>query len=199
MYADLAVELKTGVQSNTLKIALADYLTNSAVPANLALAGKPLAGYAGQAVGAANFPSGTVVVYLHIVSDEISIYVYGKSIPQLKDQCTKSLKQLKRISGVKISKASASIMIPINGTDVDILTGQEGSWFRAFWEALKDKATSKLIPAAVVVGLSLAYFVPTSPPVATSIIAIAATAVGVLAEAGYSAWSTESWTWKESK
>jgi hypothetical protein len=199
VYADLAVELKAAVLSNTLRTALSTYVGNSAVAPNLALAGTPLEGYAGQAVGAANFPPGTVVVFLHTANNQLTVYVQGKTIPQLKGQCVKSLTELKRIAGLRVSKASASIMIPVDGTDLDILTGEESSWLRAFWQGLKEKLTSKVVPAAVSAVIAVIYFAPSETPVAAAIIALVATFVGVLAEAAHSAWTRQAWTWKESK
>ncbi|WP_157382670.1 hypothetical protein [Burkholderia ubonensis] len=199
MYAELNVLLKSGVQPATISGPLATYFGNSQIAPSIALAGTPIAGYANLAVGAASFPSGAVVAYLCTANDEISVYVFGKTIPQLKEHCAKAVKQLKKMRGIKVAKASASVLVPINGTDTDILTGDERSWFSPFWDALLDKSISKLIAACVSSGLAVLIFTLTGTPAINGLIGLAATAIGVVFEAVHSAWRSESWSWKESQ
>jgi len=199
VYAELNVELKSGVQPGNISRPLASHFGNSQISVDDALANTPIAGYANQGVGAASFPSGAVVVYLCIANDEISVYVYGKTIPQLKEQCNKAMKLLRKIKGVKVAVASASVLVPINGTDVDILTGEEVSWLVLFRDALLDKSISKLITAAVNSGLAVWFFTSTTTPAIGALIGLAATMVGVICEAIHSACGAESWCWKESK
>lgn len=199
MYAELNVALAAGVEPNTVRDALKRHFGSSTVEPNDALQGTPIAGYVAQAVGAAEFPNGIVVIYLCIARDEILVYVYGRTISKIKAHCAKAVKLIKKINGVKISTASASILIPVNGTDVDLLTGAEGSWFGAFWGALVDKIFSKFAAAAVNAGLAYIVFPSSSNPLLSALVGVGATAVGVVVEASYAAWLSESWSWKESQ
>lgn len=199
MYAELRVVLKAGVQPEIIRGPLAKYFGQSRIEVVEALADTPIATYANQGVGAASFPSGAIVAFLCTANDEISVYVFGKSIPQLKDQCSKSLKPLRKIEGVKISSASASILVPLNGTDTDILTGVEISWWALFGDALLDKSISKLISAAATAALAVWLLNTTATPTISALIGLAATTISVLFEAIHSACGAESWCWKESK
>jgi hypothetical protein len=90
-------------------------------------------------------------------------------------------------------------MIPISGTDVDILTGTKGSWINTFWASFKEKSVAKLVPSAVVASLAIYYFVPGTPAISSALIALVATLVGIVAEAVLASRATEAWNWKESK
>lgn len=199
MYAELNVSLAVAVEPKSIERSLATHFGNSAVDPALALVDKPIAGYVKQAVGAAKFPTGVEVIYLCTASDEILVHVYGKTIPKLKEHCSKAVKQLKKFGALKVVNATASILVPINGTDVDLLTGVEETWVGSFWDALVDKAVSKFVAAVINAGLAYRYFPVSSNPFLSALIGLGATAVGVVVEAAYAAWLSESWSWKESK
>lgn len=199
MYAELNVSLKSPTESSTLSTALKHNLGRSAIPPQSAVASTPLVGYVQQVVGAASFPDGTVVIYFHLTLDEIMIYVLGKSIPQIKGRCAKVLKQLGDIASVRLKSASARIMIPISGTDVDIFTGAKVSWISTFWASFKEKLVAKVVPSAVIASIAIYYFVPGTPAISSAIIALIATLVGAVAEAVLASRGTETWNWKESK
>jgi hypothetical protein len=199
VYAELNISLKSPTDSDTLANALKHSLGLSAIAPQAAVVSTPLVGYVQQAVGAASFPDGTVVIYFHLTLDEIMIYVLGKSIPQIKGRCSKVLKQVADIVPVRLKGASARIMIPISGTDVDILTGAKASWLNAFWASFKEKSLGKLVPSVVVAALAIYYFVPGAPAISSAVIALVATLVGVVMEAVLAARGTEPWKWKESQ
>lgn len=199
MYAELNVSLAAAVQPASISSSLAKHFGKSAINPASALQNTPISGYVNQAVGAAAFPTGVIVVYLCTASDEVLVHVYGKTIPQLKEHCAKAVKQLNKISSVKVVNSNASILVPINGTDVDLLAGQEASFFKTFWDALVDKSISKLAAAAINAGLAYRYFPLSSNPLMSALIGLGATAIGVVVEAAYAAWLSESWSWKESK
>lgn len=199
MYAELNVSLAAAVQPASISQSLARHFGKSAIPPASALANTPISGYANQAVGAAAFPTGVVVIYLCTASDEVLVHVYGKTIPQLKEHCAKAVKQLKKIGAVKVANSNASILVPVNGTDIDLFTGKEDSWVGAFWDALVDKAISKLAAVGINAGLAYIYFPLSSNPLLSALIGLGATAVSVVVEAAYAAWLSESWSWKETK
>lgn len=199
VYAELNVSLKSPVVSTTLSYTLQANLGKSAIPAAAAVASTALVGYVHQVVGAAAFPDSTMVVYLHITADEIMVYVFGPSIPQIKQRCAWVLKQLERFPALSLGEASARILVPINGTDEALFTGKRVSWLKVFWDAIKEKSLTKIVPSAVGVALVIYNFVPSSAPVLSAIIGLVAAAIGAVAEALWSAWITESWKWKESK
>lgn len=156
--------------------------------------------YVSQAVGAAAFATGVVVVYLCMTGDEVLVLVYGSTIPQLKQHCAKALKVLESVPGLKVSSASASVLMANEaGTDVDLLSGERRGWWAAFQSTLLDKAISKLVAVAVNGGLAFMLFPALSTQVQSALIAMIATAIAVCIEAAYEAHSTESWRWKESK
>lgn len=199
MYADLRVNLKWGVSPVEIKRQLASYLSEASITPAEAVTGTALANYAKLVVGAARFPSDIKVIYLCSVEDVIQVSVYGNSVPQLKMHCIEALKQLRKVRGVKVSKASASILIPDEGTDVDILSGQEAPRLKLFKDALVDRWVSKGITAVVNVTGALIIFKPTDNPALTAAIGLAATVVGIFFEAIHSTLRAESWSWKESK
>lgn len=198
MYAELNVSFKSAVNSATISAELKAYLGNSAVPSPIAVAGTRLAAFVHNVVGAARFPDGVLIIYLHMPADEIVVHVEGISIPQIKSQCDKILKQLRNIKSMSIVTATARIMIPMNGTDEDILTGEGTTWRSAFWDSLKEKLVSKVIPPAMVAALAIYYFAQPNTPIVSAFIALAATTVGVLFEAALAARSIKTWKWKES-
>ncbi len=199
MYAEVRVSLAKAVQSTSISTPLARHFGNSAITPALALANTPIAGYVNQAVGAAAFPPGVIVIYLCTASDEVLVHVYGKTIPQLKEHCAKAVKQLKKINAVKVANSTASILVPINGTDVDLLAGTEASWWDSFWHFLVDKMISKLVAAAINAALAYWYLPSSSSQFTSALIGLAATAISVLAEATHASWLSKSWSWKESK
>jgi hypothetical protein len=199
LYAELNLSLAAAVLPASISKSLASHFGKSAINPAFALANRPIAGYSNLAVGAAAFPTGVVVVYLCTASDEVLVHVYGKTIPQLKEHCAKAVKQLKKDKVVKITHSNASILVPINGTDVDLLAGIEKSWFGSFWDALIDKSISKLVTAVINAWLAYTYFQSLSTPLLSALIGVGATAIGVVIEAAYAAWLSESWCWKESK
>lgn len=198
MYAEISMSLKSAVSSGTLSSALKNSLGTSAIPAASAVASTPWASFEHQVVGAASFPNGTVVAYLHIEPlNDVLISVQGTSIRQIKETCTKVVKQVESFRFLSVGSVSARLMVPLNGSDTDILTGQKVSWLNVFWESCKQNFLVKLVPALASVGL-LIFFIPASPSIASAFIAVAATLVSIVADAAWASRKAESWKWQES-
>jgi len=199
VYANLRIYLKSGVDRTAITRKLSSFFGNSSITPMEALEGTNLTDYAHLIIGSAKFPPGIKVIYLHLTNDEIQISVYGKSLAQIKTHCTNALKRLKKISEIKISNISASILITHDGTDIDILSGKEASPFRLFLSALTDRWTSKGVAAAVNAGGAALIFKSTENPLISATIGFVATLVGIVFEAIHHAWQAESWSWSESK
>ncbi|MFJ5296712.1 hypothetical protein ACIQAL_09330 [Pseudomonas sp. NPDC088368] len=199
MYAELNVLLRSGVNSASIRQQLAKYLGNTAISANDAVENTSLAAYHGLVVGAAAFPSDSKVIYLCLVENEVQVYIFAKTISQIKEHCAKAVKQLKKMHGLEIKKSSATILIPDNGTDIDILIGDERGWFSTFTSALFERWFSKGLTAAVNATGAVIIFKAAENPAISAVIGLIATAVGIVFESLHSAWRVESWSWKESK
>jgi hypothetical protein len=199
VYANLRIYLKSGVNRTDIKRQLSAYLNDTSLTPAEAVEGTDLTAYAKLVVGAARFPSDIKVIYLCLADDEIQISVYGKSIPQIKTHCSNSLKRIRKMSKIKISNVSASILISYDGTDIDILAGKETSWLKLFFSALADRWLSKGITALLNAGGAYLIFKSSENPTISAAIALVATAVGILFEAIHSASRAESWSWSESK
>ena len=199
MYAELNVLLKSGVNPASVKQQLSKYLGNTAIATDDAVEHTPIAAYHRLVVGAAAFPSDSKVIYLCLVENEVQVYIFAKTISQIKEHCAKAVKQLKKMHGLEIKKSSATIMIPDNGTDIDILIGDEKPWSSTFISALFERWISKGLTAAVNAGGAVFIFKIAENPAISAVIGLIATAVGIIFESIHSAWRAESWSWKESK
>ena len=196
MHAQLEILLKSNVDSTVLSYDLRRHFGKSMLDS--ASEAAFLGSHLPQAVGVVGFPDGAVMVFLHIAADELMVRVQGKSIPDLKERCGKILRQLERLKSVAVARASAMILVAIGGAEIMMLAGEQTTRLSVFWQSLSEKTVAKVIPSAVVTGPALYHFAPSSPPVASAVIAMAAALVGVLAEALIALLGNKSWKWKES-
>ncbi len=199
MYALVNMQLTPLARSELIHNHIKNHLGNSNITADKALVDKEMLTFKHLVISAAQYPPGLTVIYFQLTENEISVYIYGKTIHQIKNHCNKVFNQLKDCKDIKLNLTSASILIPINGLDTDILTGIKKSRFKIFTEELTEKFISKIISAILNSIIAIFIFSPTGTPAINAIIGLSATAVAVILEAIHSAFQTDPWDWKESK
>lgn len=196
MRAELVISLKSAVSTMLLVRALREALGNSSI-SPLTIAIDPLIyPYRKQVVAAAMYPDDARVLFLHTTANQMTIIIAGNSIGQLKKHCETVMIQLASLGLVRVTSASACLIISAEGQHLAILTGEQYLWIRELKAALRDKSVSKVLPSAITAGLAIYYFVPGSQAVTSGLIALAASCVGACAEAGLETYSPDIWKWK---
>lgn len=221
MYAQITVDLKDAVLLSNLSTQLSDHYKKSASDPVPILQELGLTDYLNQVAGAFSNPDAKVL-YLLFAEDEVLIYVVGRTVAQIKIQCARTVKRVRKISGLNVKSVEAKIFFKTDDLDVPVLSGKEVRWFQSFWTSLVEKWFAKVFAgvfnfAGVFWYVSVALNSPSSSgatgssqigpvasassisPITSAVIGLLATVVSVFFEAAYSTWRSNLWKWSESQ
>jgi uncharacterized MnhB-related membrane protein len=197
VYGELTLTLKTSIDRPKAVEALLKMIGGNVVPVQLAVAGTPLVGVGALALCAEQVSTRANIVYFMAGPDTLVANIFAKSTSQIRAQCSRISRQLS-LQGQQQKKVSAAILVTVNGSDMDILSGEKVSIFSRWWEALRDRFVGKFVPAVVTVSLASLLMAGT-PALKSAEIGLVAAIVGALLDAVFAALATETWKWKESK
>ncbi|MDQ0621612.1 hypothetical protein [Paraburkholderia graminis] len=197
MYAELTLILKVPIDRAEAVAMLTKIIGGNAVTVQSAVAGTPLMTVADLALCAEQVSTRANVVYFMAGPDTLVANVFAKSISQIRAQCTRISRQLSA-AGMKMKKVAAAILVSANGSDMDILSGEEVSLLSRWWEALRDRFIGKFVPALLTVSLA-ALFMAGTPALKSAEIGLVAAIIGAVIDAMSVAVVSETWKWKESK
>ena len=197
MYGELTLTLKTSINRATAVAELSKMIGGNAVAVQFAVAGTPLVSVADLALCAEQVSTRANIVYFMAGPDTLVANIFAKSTSQIRTQCARISRQLPA-QGQKLERVSAAILVSVNGSDMDILSGEKVSIFSRWWEALKDRFIGKFVPALVTVSLASLLMAGTSA-LKSAEIGLVAAAAGALLDALVAALTAETWKWKEPK
>lgn len=197
MYGELTLTLRAPIDRKTALAELSKMIGANAIAVEQAVSGTSLVSVSASALCAEQISNRANVVYFMLGSDTLVANIFAKSVSQIRAQCVRIARQL-ATQGQELDRVSASILVTLNGSDIDILSGEKMSTAARWWEALKDRFIGKFVPALVTVFFASILMAGT-PALMSAEIGLVAAVVGASLDALVAALSAENWKWKESK
>ena len=196
MYAELKIILKNSITQQVAINRINEIIGKNGISIADAVKESPIEEVAAFALLAEKNPPRAIIVYLLRGNDTIVANILAKSLNQLREECTRISRQFPS-KELKVNKTSASILVEVNGTYSDILTGEAISFPKRWWEAMSDKFLTKFIPAIITAGAA-SHFLANTAAFTSALIGVAAATAGALFEAVIVARAGTNWKWKES-
>jgi hypothetical protein len=167
------------------------------ITVQLAVSGTSLVSVSTSALCAEQISNRANIVCFMLGTDTLVANIFAQSVSQIRAQCVRIARQL-AAQGQQLDRVSASILVTLNGSDIDIFSGEKVSTAARRWEALKDRFVGKFVPALVTVFFASLWMAGT-PALKSAEIGLVAAVVGALLDALVAALSAGNWKWKESK
>jgi hypothetical protein len=197
MYAQLTLTLKQGIVVDHARSVVRRITNHNAISAYDALDGNPLQADSNRALGAEFVASQATVIYFMQGTDVVVATILAQSIPQLKNQCMRVSRQL-RGEGLRLEKSNATVLVSIDGTDIDILTGSEVRVHSRIREWVKEKFLDRFLPTLITVSLT-AHFMAGTPAVISAAVASVSVLISAIWYLLAEAVEGSHWDWRESK
>jgi hypothetical protein len=197
VYGELTLTLKKAIDRDTAIEALSKMIGGNAVTVQSVVAGTSLASVAALALCAEQVSTRANIIYFMAGPDTLVANIFAKSTSQIRTQFSRISRQLPA-QGQKLKKVNAAILVSVNGSDIDILSGEKVAFPWRWWEALKERFIGKFVPALVTVSLT-ALLMAGTPALKSAEIGLVAAMIGALLDAAIAALTGEPWKWKESK
>lgn len=196
MYGELTLTLKAPIDRASAIVALSKMIGGNSMSVQVAVSGTPLPNVAALALCAEQISTRANIVYFMAGPDMLVANIFAKSTSQIRAQSARIARQLPA-QGQKLKCVSAAILISIDGSDMEILSGEKVSFFGRWWEALKDRFIGKFVPAVLTVSLA-SFLLAGTPALKSAEIALFAAIVGALLDAVLAALVAEPWKWRGS-
>jgi hypothetical protein len=197
VYAELTLTLKTPIRNLKATTELNRMIGKNSILPKVAAAGTALAPVIQSALCAEQIPNKANIIYFAIGTDTLVANIFAKSLREIRAQCLRIARQLE-LQGLSMKKVTATILITFNGSDMAIISGEMVSLYSRWSQALLDRFIGKFVPALVTVFLASLVMAGTTALTSAEIGLVAAFS-GAFLDAAISAYTAESWKWKDEK